>query len=166
MMVGEYNYDDIFHDDAYTNKFDVGVTYIFFIAFLIVMSIIIVNLLVGLAVDDIKAVQEQAVLKRIAMQVELVLDVERLVPTFWLRKSATIDIDEFQPISTWNSEYKSLMQSWMNSDQRTSFANISKHVQQEKVQEDILVQLQRIQEMLAANEKPNRHYRRKNTMYF
>ncbi len=33
------------------------------------MAIIIMNLLVGLAVDDIKAVQDQAVLKRLAMQV-------------------------------------------------------------------------------------------------
>jgi hypothetical protein len=41
----------------------------FFVAFMIIMSIIIVNLLIGLAVDDIKAVQEQAILKRLAMQV-------------------------------------------------------------------------------------------------
>ena len=33
------------------------------------MTILIMNLLVGLAVDDIKLVQEQAVLKRMAMQV-------------------------------------------------------------------------------------------------
>jgi hypothetical protein len=62
------------------------VTYGFFVGFLVIMSIIIVNLLVGLAVDDIKAVQDQAVLKRLAMQVELVLDVERMLPTVILRK--------------------------------------------------------------------------------
>ena len=33
------------------------------------MAIIVTNLLVGLAVDDIKSVQEQAILKRLAMQV-------------------------------------------------------------------------------------------------
>ena len=32
------------------------------------------NLLVGLAVDDIKAVQDQAVLKRLAMQVNICLN--------------------------------------------------------------------------------------------
>ena len=32
-------------------------------------TIIVMNLLIGLAVDDIKAVQDQAVLKRLAMQV-------------------------------------------------------------------------------------------------
>ena len=40
----------------------------------------------GLAVDDIQAVQDNAILKRLAMQVELVLDVERLLPTFILRR--------------------------------------------------------------------------------
>jgi len=50
------------------------------------MSVIVVNLLIGLAVDDIKAVQDQAILKRLAMQVELVLDVERLLPNFLLRR--------------------------------------------------------------------------------
>ena len=41
----------------------------FFIIFVITMPIIIMNLLVGLAVDDIKTVQENAVLQRVAMQV-------------------------------------------------------------------------------------------------
>ena len=50
------------------------------------MSVIVVNLLIGLAVDDIKAVLDQAILKRLAMQVELVLDVERLLPNFLLRR--------------------------------------------------------------------------------
>jgi hypothetical protein len=47
-----------------------------------------------LAVDDIKAVQEQAVLKRLAMQVELALDVEAVLPQFirrrFVRKTETI----------------------------------------------------------------------------
>ena len=44
------------------------------------------NFILGLAVDDIQAVQDNAILKRLAMQVELVLDVERLLPTFVLRR--------------------------------------------------------------------------------
>ena len=44
------------------------------------------DFILGLAVDDIQAVQDNAILKRLAMQVELVLDVERLLPTFVLRK--------------------------------------------------------------------------------
>lgn len=38
------------------------------------MSILIMNLLVGLAVDDIKAVQDQAILKRLAMQTQVQKD--------------------------------------------------------------------------------------------
>ena len=47
------------------------VTYLLFVAFLVIMSILIMNLLVGLAVDDIKAVQDQAVLKRLGMQTKV-----------------------------------------------------------------------------------------------
>ena len=44
------------------------------------MSIIIMNLLVGLAVDDIASVMRVATLKRLAMRVKLTLDVERKLP--------------------------------------------------------------------------------------
>ena len=47
------------------------VSYLVFLIFVVIMTILIMNLLVGLAVDDIKLVQEQAVLKRMAMQVSL-----------------------------------------------------------------------------------------------
>ena len=40
----------------------------------------------GLAVDDIKTVQENAVLSRLAMQVTLNLDVERILPDFIRRR--------------------------------------------------------------------------------
>ena len=57
-----------------------------FFIFVIVMTIIVMNLLVGLAVDDIKAVQDTANLKRLAMLVTLSLDVEMLLPEFIRRK--------------------------------------------------------------------------------
>ena len=82
-MIGEFEYTAIFNDGELEFP---SVTYILFIAFVIIMSIIIVNLMIGLAVDDIKAVQEQAILKRLAMQAELILDVERLLPEFILKK--------------------------------------------------------------------------------
>ncbi|CAF0887601.1 unnamed protein product [Adineta ricciae] len=77
MMIGEFEYEGIFHgDDA--NYF--GITYFFFIIFIIVMSIIIMNLLVGLAVDDIASVMRVATVKRLEMRVKLTLDVERQLP--------------------------------------------------------------------------------------
>ncbi|XP_053397533.1 transient receptor potential cation channel subfamily A member 1 homolog isoform X2 [Mercenaria mercenaria] len=75
MMIGEFDYNDIFHGE---DDMHYWLTYVLFCAFLIVMTIIIMNLLVGLAVDDIKGVQDQAALKRIAMKVKLVLDIERI----------------------------------------------------------------------------------------
>ena len=69
-MIGEFEFDGLFFAPAEETMLPFReVTLILFVAFLIVMSIIIMNLMVGLAVDDIKAVQEQAVLKRLAMQV-------------------------------------------------------------------------------------------------
>ena len=64
-----------------------------FFIFVVVMTIIVMNLLVGLAVDDIKAVQDTANLKRLAMLVTLSLDVEMLLPEFIRRK--IIIRDEF-----------------------------------------------------------------------
>ncbi|RUS76171.1 hypothetical protein EGW08_016083 [Elysia chlorotica] len=104
MMIGEFDFDGIFNSDDHSVLYPAA-SYGIFVIFIIMMSIIIMNLLVGLAVDDIKAVQEQAALKRMAMQVglavddikavqeqaalkrmamqvELALDVERIIPNF------------------------------------------------------------------------------------
>merc|ERR1712226_983818 len=73
MMIGEFEYTSIFFGEDGTAYKPEGswqaVTMIFFVVFAVVMSIITMNLLVGLAVDDIKAVQDTAVLQRMAMQV-------------------------------------------------------------------------------------------------
>ena len=87
MMIGEYDFDSLFFDA----EADFIVPYptftlIFFLVFLVIMSIIVMNLLVGLAVDDIKAVQNSAVLQRLAMQVNLNLEVEKMLPDFVKRR--------------------------------------------------------------------------------
>ncbi|XP_048765661.1 transient receptor potential cation channel subfamily A member 1 homolog isoform X2 [Ostrea edulis] len=97
MMIGEFEYENIFYGEKQGEQdFYPEITYIMFVVFMILMSIIIMNLLVGLAVDDIKAVQEQAALKRMAMQVELALDVERVVPEFIRRRFVT-KCDTYRP---------------------------------------------------------------------
>lgn len=50
------------------------------------MTILLTNLMVGLAVDDIKAVLDQAVMKRVSMQVNLVIDVEKSLPRRFRQK--------------------------------------------------------------------------------
>ena len=69
MTSGEMEYDNLFFDNEKYNDGVVMVPYpdttrMLFLFFVLIMPIIIMNLLVGLAVDDIKTVQENAVLKR------------------------------------------------------------------------------------------------------
>ena len=74
MTTGELEYDNLFYDERFPAHLQAVpfeyTTRVFFTIFVIIMPIIIMNLLVGLAVDDIKAVQENAVLQSLAMQVE------------------------------------------------------------------------------------------------
>ena len=75
MMIGEYEYEGIFANfkpDYVENcnseecvvwpevNFYHQVAYVMFVAFMIVMTIIISNMLIGLAVDDIKGVQDRS----------------------------------------------------------------------------------------------------------
>nr|QQY02505.1 transient receptor potential cation channel 3 [Cryptocotyle lingua] len=90
MMLGELEFDATFNEQfSSTERSDViffgSITYALFVTFLIVMTIVIMNLLVGLAVDDIKGVQNQAAVRRLAMQIQLMLDIESVLP-HWLRK--------------------------------------------------------------------------------
>jgi len=86
-MLGEFEYDTVFND-AY-NPFPMA--WFIYVAYLVINCIILMNLLVGLAVDDIKGVQEQAALKRLAMQVDLTLDVEKALPISFQRKLIKIE---------------------------------------------------------------------------
>ncbi|KAK3893875.1 hypothetical protein Pcinc_002317 [Petrolisthes cinctipes] len=85
MMIGEINYSDVFDKEGAPLEYP-EVTYVLLVAFLVFMSILIMNLLVGLAVDDIKAVQEQAMLQKLAMQTQLVLETEMVVPEMVRRR--------------------------------------------------------------------------------
>ncbi|XP_063716937.1 transient receptor potential cation channel subfamily A member 1 homolog isoform X3 [Symsagittifera roscoffensis] len=80
MMIGEFEYTSIFFGEYELDGSWKVVTLGFFVVFAVIMSIITMNLLVGLAVDDIKAVQDTAVLQRMAMQVELALQVQHILP--------------------------------------------------------------------------------------
>ncbi|XP_068698490.1 transient receptor potential cation channel subfamily A member 1-like isoform X2 [Montipora foliosa] len=102
MMVGEFEYDDTFintikEDSEKTgnplNPFpEISAVFIFF--FLFMMSIILMNLLVGLAVGDIESVRRNATLERMAMQVAFVAEVENKYPRMLTRRiyKASIEI--------------------------------------------------------------------------
>lgn len=107
MMLGEFNFDDMFADE---NIWYPAPSYVIFAVFVILMPIITMNLLVGLAVDDIKGVQEQAELKRLAMQVELVLNVESVLPAF-LRRQFVVYQHSIRPNKQSRSYFKNLLSS-------------------------------------------------------
>lgn len=100
MMIGEYEYEGIFENfkgdfqgcdrnsdpdcpDWSTINFYHQVAYVMFVAFMIVMTIIVTNMLVGLAVDDIKGVQDNAILRRQALKIQMTLQWEYKIPNAW-----------------------------------------------------------------------------------
>ncbi|CAF3449980.1 unnamed protein product [Rotaria sp. Silwood1] len=116
MMIGEFEYEGIFHgDDA--NYF--GITYFFFIIFIIVMSIIIMNLLVGLAVDDIASVTREATVKRLEMRVKLTLDVERKLP----QRRFFSSICRFRTVTYQSSYWQKFLNKIFRRQIRTQFDN-------------------------------------------
>ena len=66
MMTGEFDYGDDFVANDLHNTMAV---YILFVCFMVVMTILVMNLLVGLAVGDISEIQNKADVKRLQMQV-------------------------------------------------------------------------------------------------
>uniref|UniRef100_A0A1X7V085 Ion transport domain-containing protein n=1 Tax=Amphimedon queenslandica TaxID=400682 RepID=A0A1X7V085_AMPQE len=95
MTTGEFEFDNTFRQTG--SQSEAGsddiqfpfASYVLWILFLILMPILFINLLVGLAVDDIKGIQESAGINRLALRVELTLTVEEYLP-LWLRKSLIV----------------------------------------------------------------------------
>ena len=74
-MTGEYDYGDIFLGDDGPPPFPY-MSYILFIVFFILLSIILINLLVGLTVNDVSLFVEVADLKKMSMRLKFVLNME------------------------------------------------------------------------------------------
>ena len=67
-MLGEFEFTSIFFDDEALPPYN-AITYVIFIVFLVLMGIILSNLLVGLAVDDVNQLRLNARLVKLRMQV-------------------------------------------------------------------------------------------------
>ena len=92
MMIGEFEFEGMFteHDDPDRNSTENAeaakiipfpqYSTVLFVVFVFVMSIIVSNLLVGLAVDDIKEIQDHAEREKLSLNVQLVLETERFLP--------------------------------------------------------------------------------------
>lgn len=79
MMIGELEFEDVFYAGSEEMMVYPITTYLMFFAFVILMTIILMNLLVGLAVSDIQGLQESAGLNRLSRQAELVARLEGLL---------------------------------------------------------------------------------------
>ncbi|KAK3607524.1 hypothetical protein CHS0354_025776 [Potamilus streckersoni] len=88
MMMLELDYmasfNEPYTDDSNQTLLFGGTTILLLVGFVLLMPILLINLLIGLAVGDISAVQKDATLKRLAMQVEFQTDLERKLPQRFL----------------------------------------------------------------------------------
>ncbi|XP_037939903.1 transient receptor potential channel pyrexia [Teleopsis dalmanni] len=87
MMSGELEFEDIFYGD-YAVKFPVT-AHIIFLSFVLLVTVILTNLMVGLAVSDIQGLQVSASLDRLVRQAELVSRLESLFFSRLLRGAPT-----------------------------------------------------------------------------
>ena len=93
MMVGEMDFSDMFAH--HVTKSGIVPTFelpypvfttMYFLAFVAGMSILLMNLLVGVAIDNVSGVENNAIIERLAMQAKLSLDFEFLLPKKWQEK--------------------------------------------------------------------------------
>lgn len=68
MMLGDLDYDHAYLETVDDQHFSV-ISLIVLLVFAIIMPILLMNLLVGLAIGDLMEIQQNARLKRLAMQV-------------------------------------------------------------------------------------------------
>lgn len=90
MMTGEITFDDLFFSAGHKPLI---VTWGLFLLFLILMVIVLMNLLVGLAVDDISTVQQEAEFTTSKMKVDVCLQSEKILPKILRYKFISHDID-------------------------------------------------------------------------
>ena len=77
MMSGEFEYTDIFLDENGPPVPFKTVTYILFVVFFVLVSVITLNLLVGLTVDDIQTFLDEADLKNLQLKLKYVIGIEK-----------------------------------------------------------------------------------------
>lgn len=89
MMIGELEFEDMFYPESpeETPRFFPITTHLMFFAFVILVTVILMNLLVGLAVSDIQGLQASAGLNRLSRQAELVARLEGLLFSKLLKKA-------------------------------------------------------------------------------
>ncbi|XP_034107752.1 transient receptor potential channel pyrexia [Drosophila albomicans] len=88
MMSGELEFEDIFYGD-YAVKYPVT-AHIIFLSFVLLVTVILTNLMLGLAVSDIQGLQVSATLDRLVRQAELVSRLESFFFSRLLRNAPLV----------------------------------------------------------------------------
>ena len=78
MMSGELEFEDIFYGDEHSIQYPIT-AHLMFLAFVLLVTVILTNLMVGLAVNDIQGLQQSAGLDRLVRQAELVSHLESML---------------------------------------------------------------------------------------
>ncbi|XP_035773671.1 transient receptor potential channel pyrexia-like [Anopheles albimanus] len=86
MMAGELEFEDIFYGENLKIEYP-ATAHGMFLAFVLLVTVILTNLLVGLAVSDIQGLQQSAGLDRLSRQAELISRLESLMFSKLLRKA-------------------------------------------------------------------------------
>lgn len=86
MMTGEVEYENRFFQEKDVLRY-VGTTHLVFLAFLLFIVVVLMNLLVGLAVSDIQGLQKSAGLDRLVRQTRLIARMEGIIFSPWIIKS-------------------------------------------------------------------------------
>lgn len=84
MMSGELEFEDIFYDKEMKIMYPYT-AHIMFLAFVLLVTVILTNLMVGLAVSDIQGLQQSAGLDRLVRQAQLVAHLESMLFSRLLR---------------------------------------------------------------------------------
>lgn len=84
MMTGELEFEDIFYGENADPHYPIT-AHVMYLAFVLLVTVILMNLLVGLAVSDIQGLQQSAGLDRLVRQAELVAHLETILFSRLLR---------------------------------------------------------------------------------
>ena len=97
MMLGELDYDHTYVENAMDQHFS-NIDLLMLLLFAVIMPILLMNLLVGLAIGDLMQIQQNARLKRLAMQVQLHTNLEKKLPdsllAVWSKNQTIIHLNQ------------------------------------------------------------------------
>lgn len=76
MSTGEFEYESIFHDSDSVVPFPF-ITITLFIGLIVVMTFVLLNMLIGIAVDNISKIQEDAEIEKVSSMIDLVFEMRK-----------------------------------------------------------------------------------------